>query len=77
ILLITSDHGNCDQMRLEDGTPHTAHTLSDAPFILISNHTELRLRNNGLLADIAPTVLQLLGIVQPSEMSGRSLIQSV
>ena len=74
-VLITSDHGNCDQMRYPDGTPHTAHTLSDAPFMLISNDATLRLRNTGRLADIAPTILELLGVQIPEAMTGVSLLQ--
>ena len=69
--IITADHGNCEEMM--DGTqPHTAHTTNLVPFILIKKG--IRLRGNGILADIAPTVLELMGIKQPEEMTGKSLI---
>ncbi|APG27788.1 phosphoglycerate mutase (2,3-diphosphoglycerate-independent) [Syntrophotalea acetylenivorans] len=74
-LLITSDHGNCEQMSAADGSPHTAHTANPVPLILVDpdrQHSSLR---RGKLADIAPTLLQLLGLVQPSEMTGCSLLQ--
>ena len=68
IALITSDHGNCEEMK---GKYSTSHTLNDVPFILIGKDVKLR---KGVLADIAPTVLQLLGIKKPKEMTGKSLI---
>jgi 2,3-bisphosphoglycerate-independent phosphoglycerate mutase len=73
--LITADHGNAEQMY--DPTthgPHTAHTCDKVPFLLISDKKGIKLRNDGILADIAPTMLQLLAIKQPNEMTGRSLI---
>jgi len=69
--LITSDHGNCEKMR-NNGKPHTAHTIFDVTCSLF-NHPGGRLRD-GRLADVAPTLLELLGIPQPSEMTGRSLL---
>ena len=75
ITMITADHGNAEQMY--DTTthgPHTAHTCNKVPFILISDKKDLKLRNDGILADIAPTILELLGIEKPKEMTGRSLI---
>ncbi len=73
LLLITADHGNCEQMR-DPGTgqPHTAHSLNRVPVVL-SGGGERRLRD-GRLADVAPTLLQLLGLSRPEEMTGRSLI---
>ena len=74
-LLVTADHGNCEQMSAEDGTPHTAHTSNPIPLILVDpdrQHSSLR---RGKLADIAPTLLQLLDVVQPPEMTGCSLLQ--
>lgn len=74
-LLITSDHGNCEQMSAVDGSPHTAHTANQVPLILVDPdllHSKLR---RGKLADIAPTLLHLLGLTQPPEMTGCSLLQ--
>jgi 2,3-bisphosphoglycerate-independent phosphoglycerate mutase len=70
--LVTADHGNCDHMLNEDGSPNTAHSLNPVPFI-VTNGAE-RLDGEGILADVAPTALHLLGIEQPEEMTGRSLI---
>ncbi len=72
VALITADHGNADRMIAEDGTPHTAHTTNPVPF-LIKGAGELKLRD-GRLADICPTMLELMGIDKPAEMSGTSLI---
>ena len=77
-LLVTADHGNCELMRdPETGGPHTAHTLNPVPVFLAGGGTA-RLANRGLLdgrlADIAPTLLHLMGLAQPSEMTGNSLI---
>jgi len=71
--IVTADHGNCDNMLEPDGSPNTAHSLNPVP--LIVTHEGLRLREGGILADVAPTALELLGIAQPDAMSGRSLIQ--
>lgn len=72
-LLITADHGNVEMMRdPETGDPHTAHTTFDVP-IIIAGAGALRI-NNGRLADVAPTLLDLLGIAKPHEMAGHSLI---
>jgi 2,3-bisphosphoglycerate-independent phosphoglycerate mutase len=72
-VLITADHGNLEIMSdPSTGQPHTAHTTDPVPFIVIGKMVNLR--NEGLLADVAPTVLDLLGIEKPTEMTGRSLI---
>ncbi|UJA20660.1 2,3-bisphosphoglycerate-independent phosphoglycerate mutase [Thermoleophilia bacterium SCSIO 60948] len=71
--LITADHGNCEQMLTESGDPHTAHSTNPVPLILTVEGAELR---EGILADVAPTVLALLGIDQPEAMTGKSLISS-
>ncbi len=73
--LITADHGNAEQMYdpVTHG-PHTAHTCDRVPFVLISDKKNIKLRGDGILADIAPTMLEMLGIKQPTEMTGRSLI---
>ncbi len=71
-VLITADHGNADVMLAKDGTPFTAHSTNPVPFI-VYNH-ECELRSGGVLADIAPTMLKLLGIEKPSCMTGESII---
>ena len=70
-VIITADHGNADCMVDEDGGPFTAHTTNKVPFIVIGKDVNL---HEGRLADIAPTMLQILGIEQPAEMTGTSLI---
>ncbi|MBN1142355.1 MAG: 2,3-bisphosphoglycerate-independent phosphoglycerate mutase [Deltaproteobacteria bacterium] len=73
-LLVTSDHGNCEKMRDEKGEPHTAHTSNPVPLILVDpKRRNWRLRP-GILADIAPTLIELLGLEKPAEMSGKSLL---
>ncbi|WP_322173598.1 2,3-bisphosphoglycerate-independent phosphoglycerate mutase [Acutalibacter caecimuris] len=72
-ILLTADHGNADRMVDDDGTPFTAHTTNPVPFCVI-NHP-CTLREGGRLADIAPTMLKVLGLPQPAEMSGESIIQ--
>ncbi|WP_445151645.1 2,3-bisphosphoglycerate-independent phosphoglycerate mutase [Baekduia sp. Peel2402] len=71
-LLITADHGNADEMLEEDGSPDTAHSLNPVPVIVTVDG--LTLRDGGILADVAPTLLQLLGIAQPAAMTGVSLV---
>lgn len=79
-LIITADHGNIEQMR-ENGSPMTAHTTNKVPFHLIARSPRpraatIKLRSGGRLADIAPTILDLMGIDQPEEMTGQSLIEN-
>ena len=71
IAMITADHGNAEDMKQEDGSPMTAHTTNLVPFILCGAGSELR---TGRLADIAPTILDVLGLACPPEMDGRTLI---
>jgi 2,3-bisphosphoglycerate-independent phosphoglycerate mutase len=71
--VITADHGNCDHMLEDDGSVNTAHSLNPVPLIVTAGGAQLDDRN-GILADVAPTVLALLGIEQPREMTGRSLL---
>jgi len=73
-LLITADHGNAESMVDENGTPHTAHTCNPVPLVLVDDTRRTASLRPGVLADIAPTVLELLGIPQPAEMTGRSLL---
>ena len=72
--IIIADHGNADMMINPDGTPNTAHTTNLVPFILASNDYQGALQN-GKLGDLAPTILQLMGIPQPTDMTGQSLLQ--
>ena len=71
-VLVIADHGNCDTMINPDGTPNTAHTINPVPFILVER--EKRGVKSGVLGDIAPTVLDLMGIPQPELMTGKSLL---
>ena len=71
--IVTADHGNAEKMLLDDGSPMTAHTTNKVPFILIGAGAA-ELRKDGKLADIAPTMLDLMGIEPPAEMTGRSMI---
>jgi 2,3-bisphosphoglycerate-independent phosphoglycerate mutase len=73
VCLVTADHGNADVMLEPDGSPNTAHSLSPVPFVLTASGVTLR---EGILADVAPTVLAVLGIAQPKEMTGRSLLEA-
>lgn len=71
--LITADHGNADKMYEDDGSPFTAHTTNPVPFVVTGYPCELR--EGGRLADIAPTMLEILGLEQPTEITGKSLIK--
>jgi 2,3-bisphosphoglycerate-independent phosphoglycerate mutase len=75
-IIIIADHGNSDFMINPDGTPHTAHTLNPVPVFYLSNHTEDKIIDNGKLADIAPTILALMGVESPKEMDGNILVKS-
>lgn len=74
-LLITADHGNCEFMRNADGSPHTAHTTNLVHAIYVAEDAESRSVGDGILADIAPTLLEMLGVEQPVEMTGKSLLK--
>ena len=74
-LLITADHGNAEQMiDYKTGEPHTAHTTNPVPIILITDNPNYKLKENGKLADLAPTMLELMGLEKPQEMTGESLL---
>jgi 2,3-bisphosphoglycerate-independent phosphoglycerate mutase len=73
-VIITADHGNADKMADEEGGPHTAHTTSQAPFILVDDMLRQVGLRSGRLEDVAPTMLDIMGIGQPAEMTGQSLI---
>jgi 2,3-bisphosphoglycerate-independent phosphoglycerate mutase len=70
--LLIADHGNCETMMNPDGSPHTSHTTNPVPFILIDN--EIKSVKSGVLGDIAPTILDLMGVKQPAEMTQKSLL---
>ena len=73
-ILITADHGNCEQMiDYKTGEPHTAHTTNPVPLILVTENDKLKIKE-GKLADLAPTMLELLGIEKPEEMTGESIL---
>lgn len=72
--LITADHGNCEQMRNPDGSPNTAHTTNLVHFIYVAEDAAKFRCQDGILADVAPTLLFLLGMKQPAEMTGRNLL---
>ena len=71
VSIVTADHGNAEEMLEEDGiTPHTAHSTNLVPLFMIGRAASLR---NGRLCDIAPTILKLMGLPQPEQMTGSSL----
>ena len=75
VLFICADHGNAEKMiDYETGKPHTAHTTNPVPFILVNADPKYKLREGGCLADIAPTLLEIMGLEQPAEMTGKSLL---
>ena len=74
-MFICADHGNAEQLvDYETGEPYTAHTTNPVPFILVNADPKYTLRENGCLADIIPTLIQLMGMEQPAEMTGKSLL---
>ena len=74
-MIVTADHGNCELMvDPVTGGPHTAHTTNPVPVILVGGPHGAKLRDGGRLADLAPTLLQLMEIAPPSEMTGESLM---
>lgn len=74
-MFICADHGNSDQMiDYETGQPFTAHTTNPVPFILVNYTDGVGLREGGKLADIAPTLLDMMGLPKPAEMTGTSLL---
>jgi 2,3-bisphosphoglycerate-independent phosphoglycerate mutase len=73
LCLVCADHGNAEQMKLADGSPMTSHTTNPVPLMIIGAGN-LKLRSDGTLADLAPTMLEFLEIKQPAEMTGKSMI---
>ena len=74
-ILITADHGNCEFMRNADGSPHTAHTTNLVHLWYVAEDAKQRNVANGILADVAPTLLDMLGVKAPKEMTGKSLLK--
>jgi 2,3-bisphosphoglycerate-independent phosphoglycerate mutase len=68
-----ADHGNADNALNADGTPNTAHSLNPVPIVVVSNR--VKSVKSGILADVAPTVLDLMGLEKPAEMTGESLVE--
>jgi len=75
VVMVTADHGNAEKMVDASGKPHTAHTVNRVPFVLVDNRRRSNSLRSGILADIAPTILDILGIEPPEEMTGRSLLE--
>ena len=74
-VIVIADHGNAEKMLTEDGSPHTAHTTNPVPCVLIGSEREVTLRSGGVLGDVAPTILALMELDKPEEMTGESLIR--
>lgn len=75
VILLTADHGNAEVMADAAGAVHTAHTTNEVPFIVINGGEDIELIGDGALCDVAPTILKIMGIEQPAEMTGKSLIK--
>ncbi|MBV8213429.1 MAG: 2,3-bisphosphoglycerate-independent phosphoglycerate mutase [Verrucomicrobia bacterium] len=73
--LVTADHGNCELVRNPDGSPNTAHTTNLVHFLYVAGDADQYTLSDGILADVAPTLLEMLGLPQPKEMTGHSLLQ--
>jgi len=71
-VIITADHGNADYAVNADGSPNTAHSLNPVPFIVVDD--QIKKVENGILADIAPTILKIMGIPAPTDMTGKALV---
>ena len=72
-VVMIADHGNADNAINPDGTPNTAHSLNPVPIVVVSDR--VKSVHNGILADVAPTVLKLMGLPQPEEMTGKALVE--
>lgn len=73
-VIIIADHGNADNAVNADGTPNTAHSLNPVPCVYVTENKDARI-SDGILADVAPSVLHIMGMDQPSEMTGKNLIK--
>ena len=75
-MFITADHGNAEQLvDYDTGEPLTAHTTNPVPFILVNYDPDYKLREGGALCDIIPTMIEMMGMEQPEEMTGKSLLE--
>ena len=72
-VVMIADHGNADNALNPDGTPNTAHSLNPVPIVVVSDR--VKSVHDGILADVAPTVLKLMGLEQPAEMTGKALVE--
>jgi len=73
-VIIIADHGNADHALNDDGTPNTAHSLNPVPFVYVTENKDAKVEN-GVLADVAPSILHILGMAQPADMTGHDLIK--
>jgi 2,3-bisphosphoglycerate-independent phosphoglycerate mutase len=73
-VMVIADHGNAEVMITEEGKPHTQHTTNPVPCVIIGADKTFKLRDGGVLGDVAPTLLEILNLTQPQEMTGKSLI---
>lgn len=74
-IIIIADHGNADNAVNPDGTPNTAHSLNPVPIVVVSDKLDIKAVRNGVLADVAPTVLNIMGIEVPADMNGKNLVE--
>jgi len=74
-IIIIADHGNADNAVNPDGTPNTAHSLNPVPIVVVSDKLDIKAVHNGVLADVAPTVLNIMGIEVPADMNGKNLVE--
>jgi 2,3-bisphosphoglycerate-independent phosphoglycerate mutase len=74
--LVIADHGNADYALNDDGSPNTAHSLNPVPMVLVTTNDKNVKLNSGILADVAPTILNRMGISAPKEMTGKNLAES-
>ncbi len=78
LAVVSADHGNAEQMLNEDGSAETQHSANDVPFIVVDNdpkYRTIKLKKGGAIKDVTPTILEILGIEKPEEMTGESLIE--
>jgi 2,3-bisphosphoglycerate-independent phosphoglycerate mutase len=73
-VIIIADHGNADRALNDDGTPNTAHSLNPVPFVYVTQNKDAKVEN-GVLADVAPSILHIMGLPQPADMDGKDLIK--
>ena len=74
-VIIIADHGNADHAINADGTPNTAHSLNPVPFVYVTTNKDAKVED-GVLADVAPSILHIMGLTQPADMTGHDLIKN-